>query len=275
MAFASRKTLPAINLHVYMKQLLLAIIFFINYNIYSQSILTALNFGKKKEFNSEKLVLETTTQTTFYNTNSIEKKKDVTIYNEKNRVTSELRYDESGKLKQRLTRIYDSTGIRSLARKFENWHPSLGYFYETAFHGYDEKGFLNSVIEKDQNNKIIRQTNIINNDNGNPTELTVLVENQIQGKETAEYNYEQNEVTIKYFNKNGELVNSETSKIEFSRSKPGDIVNEYGDVIKSAKFEMKIKYDKFGNWIKKVYSSIVNGKVIKKSESIRVIKYRK
>ena len=258
-----------------MRQLLLAIIIFINCNVYSQSILTALNFGKKKEFNSEKLVLETTTQITFYNTNSIEKKKDVTIYNEKNRITSELRYDESGSLKQRLTRIYDSTGIRSLARKLENWHPLLGHFYETAYHGYDEKGFLNSVIEKDQNGKIIRQTKIINNDNGNPIELMVLVENQIQGKEIAEYNYEQNEVTIKYFNKNDELINSETSKIEFSKSQLGDVVNEYGDVVKSKSFEMEIKYDKFGNWVKKVYSSIVNGKTIKKSESTRVIKYRK
>jgi len=258
-----------------MRHLFLAIILFINYNIYSQSILTALNFGKKKEFNSEKLVLETTTQTIFYNTNSIEKTKDVTIYNENNKVTSEFRYDESGNLKQRLTRIYDSTGTRSLARKLENWHPILGHFYETAFHGYDDKGFLNSIIEKDQNGKIIRQTDIINNDNGSPIELTVLVGNQIQGKETAEYDYQKNEAIIKYFNKNDELINSETSKIEFSKSQPGDIVNEYGDVIKSTKFEMEIKYDKFGNWIKKVYSSIVNGKLVKKSESTRVIKYRK
>ena len=257
-----------------MRQLLLATIFFINYNACSQSILTALNFGKKNEFNSEKLVKETITQTTFYNANNIEKKKDITIYNEKNRVTSELRYDENGNLKQRLTRIYDSTGIRSLARKFENWHPLLGHFYETAYHNYDERGFLNCVIEKDQNGRIIRQTNIINNENGHPIELTVLVENQIYGKETAKYDYEKNEVTIKYFNRNGELLNSETSKIEFSKSEPGDIVNEYGDVIKSKSFEMEIKYDKFGNWIKMVYYAIVNGKAIKKSISTRVIKYR-
>lgn len=104
-----------------MRQLFLVIILIINYNIYSQSILTALNFGKKKEFNSEKLVLETTTQIIFYNTNSIEKTKDVTIYNENNKVTLELRYDESGNLKQRLTRIYDSTGTRSLARKLASY----------------------------------------------------------------------------------------------------------------------------------------------------------
>ena len=258
-----------------MKLLFFLLLFFVNDTVSSQSILTALNFGTKKEFFSDKLVLETTTNTTFYNSNSIEKKKDITIYNQQNKIISELRYDENGTLKQRLTRTFDSTGRKSIARKFENWHPSIGYFYETAYHGYDSSGFLNSIIEKDQNNTIIRQTNIINNEKGYPIELTIYVGNQIYGKEFAEYNYEKNEVIIKYFNKNNELVNSVSSKIEFTKSEPGDIVNEYGDIIKSKNFEMEIKYDKYGNWIKQVYSTITNGKLVKKSEFTRKIKYRK
>jgi hypothetical protein len=258
-----------------MRQLFLVMLFFMNYNIYSQSILTVLNFNKKNEFNSENPVLETTTQTTFFNTNRIERKKDVQIYNEKNEVTSELRYDENGDLKQRLTRVYDSTGTRCLSRKIENWHPLLGHSYDTYYYGYDNKGFLNSIIEKDQNGKIVRKTIIINNDKGNPTELMLLIGNQVQGKEIAKYDYEKNEVTIQYFNKNDEIINSQKSKIEFSKSQPGDIVNEHGDVIKSIKFEMRIKYDKFGNWIKKVYYRFVNGKAIKESESTRAIKYGK
>lgn len=256
-----------------MRRILLIILFFVNLNLFSQSILTALNFGKNEEFHSNKLVAETVTQTTFYNSTNIEKKKYVTTFNQQNKITSELRYDEEGNLKQRLTRMYDSTGTRSLARRLENWHPLLGHFYETAYHEYDSRGFLIRIIDKDQNNKIICETNINNNDYGNPTELTVIVGNQTQGKEIAEYNYEKNEVIIKYFNKEGELINSDVSKIEFTKGKPGDILNEYGDVIKSSDFEMKIKYDKNGNWIKKIYSVIKNGKLIKKSESIRKIKY--
>lgn len=258
-----------------MRQLLILILIFFNYNTYSQSIMTVLNFGKKNNFLSTKLVSETTTETTFYNSNSIEKQKDITIYNEHNNVTIENRYDENNNIKQRLTRLYDSTGVRSLGRKLENWHPLLGYTYETTYHQYDSNGFLNGFIEKDQNNNIIRETTIINNDKGYPILLQIFVRNELQGKETAEYNYEKNEVSIKYFNKNQELVNSVNSKIEFTKSMPGDILNEYGDIVKSAKYEMKIKYDKFGNWLKKVYFVIENNKLVKKSETTRIIKYRK
>jgi hypothetical protein len=97
----------------------------------------------------------------------------------------------------------------------------------------------------------------------------------MQGRETAAYDYEKNDVIIKYYNKENVLVNSVNYKIEYSKSEPGDVVNEYGDIVKSAKYENTIKYDKFGNWIKKVYSVLENGKLVKKSETVRFIKYRK
>lgn len=258
-----------------LKRLLLITLVLVNYNIYAQSIMTALNFGKKNDFHSDKLVTETTTKTTFYNLKNIEKKKDVTTYNYQNNLTVENRYDENDILKQRLTRIYDSTGVRSLARKLENWHPLLGHFFNIDYHFYDSNGILNTIIEKNKNGIIIRQTDIINNENGYPIELTVFVEKQIQGKETAEYNYEKNEVTIHYFNKKSELINSETVKIDSANIQSGDIVNKFGDVTKSAKYEMEIEYDKYGNWIRKKYSTVTNGSLVKKSESTRKIKYRK
>jgi hypothetical protein len=257
------------------KKSLLITLILVNYNIYAQSIMTALNFGKKNDFHSDKLVTETTTQTTFYNSKNIEKKKDITTYNYQNKVTVENRYDENDNLKQRLTRIYDNTGVRSLARKLENWHPILGYFFEIAYHSYDSNEILNTIIEKNQNGNNIRQTDIINNEQGYPIELTIFVENQIQGKETAEYNNEKNEVTIYYFNKKSELINSETVKIDSANIQSGDIVNKFGDITKSAKYEMEIEYDKYGNWIRKIYSTITNGLLTKKSESTRKIKYRK
>ena len=97
----------------------------------------------------------------------------------------------------------------------------------------------------------------------------------MEGKETADYNYEKNEVTINYFNKKNELINSETAKIESTKNQPGDTVNKFGDVVKSAKYEMDIEYDKSGNWVKQIYSTLTNGILVKKSESTRKIKYRK
>lgn len=256
-----------------MKQLVLLTLVFVNLNIYSQSILTALNFGKTDNFYSKKLVAETITKITFYNSKGIEKVKHITQFNNQNKVTVELRYDENDDLKQRLTRIYDNTGTRSIARKFENWHQLLGHTVEYTTYEYDLNGFLTKVIDKNQNGTIIRETNIINNEKGYPIELNDLVKDEILAKETAEYDYDKNEVTIKYFNKLGELVNSQNTKIESSKGQPGDVINEYGDIIKSAKHKVEIKYDKFGNWVKKSFYNLSDGEFIKSSEQTRTIKY--
>ena len=70
-------------------------------------------------------------------------------------------------------------------------------------------------------------------------------------------------------------MSSQTSIIDSSKINPADIVNEYGDVIKSSTYQMEIKYDKFGNWIKEKYSVIRNGKLTKQSKTTRIIKYIK
>ncbi|QDW20223.1 hypothetical protein [Flavobacterium sp. KBS0721] len=259
-----------------MKQLIFIIVLFLNISIYSQSTLTSLNFGKNNNFHSTKLVSETVTNTTFYNSNNtIEKTKEITTYNSKNNVVIELRYDGDNNLKQRLTRVYDSTEIRCTARKFENWHRYLGHTIEIAFYNYDSKYYLINITDKDQNGKVFRKTDIINNEKGDPIELTGYVGDQILGKEKNKYNYEANEVIIEYYNNNDELITSQTTKIDSSKTDPEDIINEYGDIIKTAKYQMEIKYDKFGNWIKKKYSAFKNGQYIKQSETTRSIKYLK
>jgi hypothetical protein len=259
-----------------MKQLFFTIIIFSAINIYSQSTLTSLNFGKNNDFYSTKLVSETTTNTTFYNSNNtVEQTKKITSYNAQNNVLAELRYDGNNNLKQRLIRTYDSTGIRCIGRKFENWHPYLGHTIEIASYNYDSKGYLINATDKDQNGKIFRTTDFINNEKGDPIQIINFIGKEIIGKEKNEYNYDNNEVIIEYYNKNDELVSSQTSNIDSSKSSPQNILNEYGDIIKSANYEMEIKYDKFGNWIKRKYSTIKNGKLTKQSETTRTIKYPK
>ncbi|KFF06741.1 hypothetical protein [Flavobacterium reichenbachii] len=257
-----------------MKSFLLIFIIFSSIKIYSQSTQTSLNFGKNNDFHSDKIVSETTTNRTFYNrSGTTERTKEVKSYNTQNNVIAELRYDEDNNLKQRLTRIYDSTGTRCLARKFENWHRYLGHSIETAIYTYDSKGFLINASDKNQKGQIYRQTNFINNDKGDPIEIINFNGEEIIGKEKNEYNYDKNEVTIKYCNKNNELLSSQTSTIDYSKVNSDDIVNEHGDIIKSATYETEIKYDKFGNWIKEKHSVIRNGKLTKQSETSRTIKY--
>ena len=259
-----------------MKQLFFTIIILSTINFYSQSTLTSLNFGKNNDFHSSKLVSETITNTTFYNSNNtIEQTKEITSYNVQNNVLAELRYDGENNLKQRLIRMYDSTGIHCTMRKFENWHPYLGHTIEIASYNYDSKDYLINSTDKDQNGKIFRTTDFINNEKGDPIQIINFIGKEIIGKEKNEYNYDKNEVVIKYYNKNDELVSSQTSNIDSSKINPDDIVNEYGDIIKSTNYEKEIKYDKFGNWIKKKYSTVKNGKLTKQSETTRTIKYLK
>lgn len=256
-----------------MKNIIFLLVLFSNINIYSQSTLTSLNLGRKN-FHSTKSVSQTITNTTFYNSNNTtEKTKEITSYNTQNNVVTEFRYDREDNLKQRLTRSYDSTGVRCIGRKFENWHRYLGHTIEITYYNYDSRGYLVNASDKDQNGNIFRHTDFINDENGNPIEIINFNGNEIIGKEKNEYNYDKNEVIIKYFNKNDQLISSQTSNIDFTKSNPGDIVNEYGDIMKSANYEMEFKYDKFGNWIKKKYSTIFNGKIVKKSETTRTIKY--
>lgn len=259
-----------------MKGLISIITIFFTISIYSQSMLSALNFRENKDFHSTKLVSETTTLTTFYNSNNtIEHTKEITSYNFQNSEITELRYDNDNNLKQRLIRMYDSTGTRCIGRKFENWHRYIGHTVEIASYNFDSKGYLIGITDRDQNGNIFRKTDILNNEKGDPIELIGYVKDKIAGKEKSRYNYEKNEVMIEYYNSNDELISSQTSRIDYSKINPGDIVNEYGDIIKSAFYEEEIKYDKFGNWVKKKYSEIKNGKLIKKSETSRSIKYLK
>ncbi len=256
-----------------MMQKLILLLVFTYFNTYSQSILSNLNSGKSNKFHSNKLVFETVTNITFYSSNGIKKEKDITRFNNKNQVSVEFRYDDNDNLKQRLTWLYDNSETRCVSMTFENWHHLLGHTIETTLYEYDTNGFLIKIIAKHQSGIITRQTNLINNEKGDPVELIGYVNNEIFGRETAEYNYEKNELNIKYFNQKDELINTQSTVIESSKVQPGDITNEYGDIIQSKKYKEDIKYDKFGNWVKKSFFKISQDKFIKSSEETRTIKY--
>lgn len=255
----------------------LIVIFFSFVNIvFSQNIFSALHHDGNIDLRKNSAVSEITTEITFYNQKNIEKKKEITSLNLKNKVIAELRYNAEGKLSERLTIIHDSTGTKSLSRKIERWHPIIGYSSETAFYEYDEKGFLIKVTDKSQNQVVIRESTIKNNENGNPIELKLKTDNDYDyGVEIAEYDYLNNKATLKVFNQNGKLLSTNTAKIDFSINEKTDVINEYGDVTKSEDYEFDFKYDKKGNWTTQIRYKTIDGKRIKNAEFKRKINYRK
>ncbi|MFY8181104.1 MAG: hypothetical protein ACOVLG_04950 [Flavobacterium sp.] len=261
-----------------MKNRIILLLFFASYfnSIYSQSIFSALHIDSDLELRKNILVSEITTEITFFNQDNIERKKEITSLNSKNKIITELRYDSEDNLKERLTRIHDSTGTKSISRKIERWHPIIGYTSETAFYEYDEKGFLTKVIDKNQNNKVIRETTIINNEKGDPIELKLKTDRDVDfGIEIAEYDYLNNSVITKVLDKNGKIISTNNGKIDYSKKEENDIVNEFGDITKSEDYEYEFKYDKKGNWTTQVRFKIIGGKRIKNAEFRRKLKYRK
>jgi hypothetical protein len=245
--------------------------------IYSQSVYTALNINNPEKLRPEFLVEEITTEMIFYNKNNIEQKKEISKLNAQHNIISELRYDEQGNLTARLTRVFDSTGTRSLGRKLEKWHRIMGYSYEISKHEYDANGYLIRITEKNQHNNIIMITTIKNDEKGNPIEvMTTNGKNEIYGIEKAEYDYTTNTVSTRVYNKNNEMVSENSRKISYTDTDDNSIIkNEHGDVILSGDTQYEYQYDKKGNWIKMTRFEIKNDTRIKMSVFTRRLKYKK
>ena len=76
------------------KHPLFIIIFFIAFNCSSQSIATALNHDRKPDIRIKPNVVEITTTTTYYRKKGTERLKTTSIYNSRNMLPSEIRYDK-------------------------------------------------------------------------------------------------------------------------------------------------------------------------------------
>jgi len=255
--------------------IIIYILFYLN-KIHSQSIFSALRHDDNLELRDSVDVSEITTEIKFYNENNIEQKKETTVVNSNNKLVTEQRYNDDFRLTERISFLYDSTQTKSLSRKFEKWHPIIGYSFETANYEYDQSGFLIKVIDKNKAGKIFRETSIKNDDRGNPIELKLTEFNNVDyGMETAEYNYEDNSVVIKVSDSEGNVLSTNTMRIDYSRKGKNDIINEFGDLIKYDDYEFDFKYDKWGNWIKQIRYKIIKGKKQKNAEFNRRIKYKK
>lgn len=241
---------------------------------FSQNIYSALQHDKGFDLRENSKVIQVTTDIIFYNKSGQEIKKNITTLNSKNKILSELRYDNENNLTDRLTWVYDSTNTKSIANKFERWHKLIGYTCELTSYEYDSKGFLTTVITKNQFKKLLRETTLINNEKGLPIELTLKTDSNIDfGIEIAEYEFEKNIVFTKVLDKNGKTISKSQYKIDNSIISGSEIVNEQGHIIKSENYVFEYKYDKNNNWVKQKRYKIEFGKKILNAEFKRKIKY--
>ncbi|MFC6999967.1 hypothetical protein [Rufibacter roseus] len=241
-----------------------------------QNIYSALQHNRKEEIRN-KVATQIIEENTFFNSNGKEINKNIKLLNEYNLVLVEERYGEDGKLKAKLTYEYDSTGLKSLWRKFERWN-SGRYSMETAFYEYDNKGYLIKTTDKNSQGNVIQQTLLLNNEKGHPIELQLL-----DGKgnsfcfEYAKYDYDKNKAYTEVKSNSGNTLSSDTLSIEFNKQEiqePGKEYNKQGDLIRTKGSVREYVYDEFGNWTLLKMHKLEKGK--KKNNRVfkRKIKYK-
>jgi YD repeat-containing protein len=254
---------------------LLFILSFYNHS-FSQQIYSALEHDKGFEVRENSKIKEVITDITFFNQNSTRTQKNITTLNVKNKILTELRYDNEGILTDKLFFQYDSTNMKCIASKYERWHKVIGYTAEITIFDYDANGYLVKITTTDQFKKLLRQTTLKNNEKGLPIEL-ILETNSGEdfGKETAEYDYAKNIAYTKVLDKYGNELSKSEHKINSSIPYKGDVLNAFGDLLKSTIWEFEYTYDINHNWTKQVRYRLVDGKRMPNAEFKRKIKYMK
>ena len=258
------------------KLILFLVLIFITFQPLSgQNIYSALhhNDSGKPDLRKDIGVIKIIQETTFFNQSGPEIEKTELLLNESNRIVLENRYNERYNRKTRLVFDYDSTEVRCLNRRMDVNQPYVS-ISETAHYEYNKDGFLTKITDE-SNNEIFRITNIVNDESGNPVLLEGYENSLFYGKETADYDYENNIMKTTVYNSNGAIVSSNTGKINFSINDSNDLRNEYGDLIQSDPFKFEYKYDKKGNWKKQTRYKLKNDIWVKNAIFIRIITYKK
>jgi hypothetical protein len=259
------------------KGLLITFILITN-SLFGQNIYTALHLNRTEDVRTNKTILEISETNTFFNSSGPETKKVKKTLNKSFLVELEERFDNQGKLTDRLTRKFDPTGQKIISRKFERWNNKQAYSLKTSFYEYDESGYLIKMTDQNANGNIIQQAILTNNKKGHPVKLELYDGNgYLYGIEVATYDYSINKAMTEVKDQKGKTLSSDSITIVFSNAHEfptqDDVFNQYGDRISSKKYVYERKYDEFENWITVTIYRMEKGKKKKNRKFKRKIKY--
>lgn len=268
-----------------LKLIILFLLTLISGLVQSQNIYSALQLNAEREYKTKrpKKIIETNT---FFNSSGKQIDKNIKTFDEVGMLLTEVRYDDNGTLKARLTYTNDTVHRIKLTRVFERW-TQFGYSKETAFYSYDTNFILTGTTDKDANGNVIRQTNLVSNEKGHPIELSLFDGNGNSfGKETATYLYDKNKVVTSVISNDGRVLSSDTVKISFTEASkfPGEneVYNVSGDLTNWTRrningtetiFEEEYTYDSFGNCTEnKIFKVTVKGNGKRKRDNDRIFR---
>lgn len=197
----------------------------------------------------------------------------------------EVRYNEDGSIKARLTYTNDTVTRLKLSRVFERMTPD--YSKQTAYYSYNNSNFLTGMTEKDEMGRVITQSNVVCDSNGHPVELALFDgKRNPYGKEVATYLYDSNMVISSVIGNNGATISTDTGKISFTKTNSlpreqekynanGDLTNWTSKNLNGSEtiYEAEYMYDKAGNCTEeRIYKITVKSNGKRKKADDRVFK---
>jgi hypothetical protein len=248
-----------------------------------QNIFSALHLNDDPGYKGArpKKILETRTS---YTLSDRQVNKSIKTFDEAGMLLTEERFNEKGILEARLGYTNDTAKKLKLTRTFERQTP-LGFLKETAYYAYDQSNYLTGTTDRDGNNNLLRQTNLLINEKGDPIELSLFDgKGNLIGKESATYLYDQNRVVTSVITPDGRTLYTDTIKISFRKAylfpRDRETYNANGDLTHwtsknftggETVFEEEYLYDSFGNCTEmKIYKVTISrgGKPKRKLDSV-------
>jgi len=256
-----------------LKSVLFFVIILYTNVICAQNIFTAVRTNQRYEVKYHKQIDKIEVNTTFYNANNTEKKKDIVYLNQEYRVIRQEGFNVEGKMIYNSLIEYKNDTLKT--RTISNRKiPLFGNETQITLYNYDANNHLINVSKQNHKNELIEVINFENDEKGNP--ILLIINDGEYGYEKAKYDYVNNTYSTVVYNAKHELVSSsEGILLNRNNLNPNNRYNEFGDIIESKEYFYEYDYDKFGNWIK-VYRFKKNGnKKVKMALVVRKITYQK
>jgi hypothetical protein len=250
----------------------------------SQNIYSALHLNEEREYKAGRPKTITDIKI-FYTKDGKTTEKSIKVFDDAGMILTEDRFDGNGTLTARLSYRNDTTRRLKLTTTIERW-AKYSHTREIAFYSYDSNNFLIRTTDKDGNGSIFQRSEIVNNEKGDPIELSVYKANgELYGKELANYFYGINKAVTSVQN-DGMILSTDTIKINFTAAHlypaATETYNEKGDVTNwvskgfngtETLYEEQYLYDAVGNSIEEtIYNVVVTPKGKRKKKLDRVFK---
>jgi len=173
-------------------------------------------------------------------------------FNNKNQLVSDERSDLKGKFISRLEYSYDTLSNKKLTFK-QTFSRDDGFNINTQKYQYDAEGMLASFTYHLTDGQLQETNRVTCDEFGNPIKIKTYDEIGLVATEVAQYDFEKNEATYQKLDTKGKTVHSGVFIIDYEKQqyqdREGYKYNKKGDLTRTPNSIIKIKYDKYDNWI--------------------------